>query len=429
MIKRILPKSQFGKGVLTLMTGTSVAQFLPVLVSPILTKLYTPLDMGVFTLYFSISTIFSLLATARYEMAIVLPEDEYESINLLGLSLFFSVVTAAISLVLTLFLRQAVAHFFKEQDLAFFLWFLPVTILCTGIFQSFYYYALRHKEFRAITISRVFQNVLLVMLSLLLGYLGNRGGMISGLIAGQVLGCLLMAWFVLKENKGLWYKLSHREMRKQAHKHRDFPRINIMHVLVDAVQFNGATFLISRFYGNNVLGWYGLSLRALRAPSGVIGSAMSQAMYPQLAQQYNQGQNIQPLVKKMMRRLAVIALPLILILLLFAPWLFAKIFGSGWRMAGVYTQILLPWMFFNFIVSPVSQLPYVLGRQKMFFLLSTAGNLSAFGGLFLAGYLHWQEQAALAIYGGISALLMILVMAWIYRIASTHKKKDATESV
>lgn len=422
MLKKFLPKSEFGKGVLTLMTGTSIAQFLPVLVSPILTQLFTPHDMGVFTLYFSISTIFSLLATARYEIAIVLPKDEHEAINLVGLSLFFSVLVSIIGLLLISFFGHWTANFFKEEDLKLFLWFLPVTILTTGVFQSFYYYALRHNKFSSITISRVTQNLILVGVSLLLGYFGFHSGMITGLIVSQICGCLLMAFFVIKENKGLLYQFSHREMRTQAIVHKDFPRINILHVLVDAIQFNGASFLVSKFYGNIVLGWYGLSLRALRAPSGVIGSALSQALYPRLAEAYNKGENVQPMVIQAMKQLALIALPFILILLFFAPWLFQTIFGTQWRIAGVYTQILLPWMFFNFIVSPVSMLPFILGRQKVFFIISSIGNLSAFTGLFLAGYSNCSVNVALGIYGAITALLMIIVTIWIYRISAIRKQ-------
>lgn len=422
MIKKILPKSEFAKNVLTLMTGTSIAQLLPVLVSPILTALYSPHDMGVFTLYFSISTIFSLLATARYEMAIVLPNDERESINLVGLSLFFSVLISVLGLLLICFFGNWTAEFFKEDELKIFLWFLPLTILSTGIFQTFYYYSLRHKKFSAITYSKIIQNVTLVVLSIILGLYKSQSGMITGLIVGQIIGCFFMVYFVLRENKKLWNELSHLEMRKQAKIHKDFPRINIFHVLIDSVQFNGASFLISYFYGNAILGWYGLSLRALRAPSGVIGSALSQVLYPRLAQAYNNGENIKPLVKKSMIQLAIIVLPLTIILLFFAPALFAFVFGERWRMAGVYTQILLPYMFFNFIVSPVSQLPFVLGKQKMFFIISSVGNICSFASLFIAGYMLFNEKIALGIYGAISAMLMVVVSFWIYKIAETQKQ-------
>ena len=50
MINKLKPKSEFAKNVLTLMTGTTIAQAIPIAISPILTRLYTPEDFGVFNL-------------------------------------------------------------------------------------------------------------------------------------------------------------------------------------------------------------------------------------------------------------------------------------------------------------------------------------------------------------------------------------------
>ncbi len=44
MINKLKPKSEFSKNVLTLMTGTTIAQAIPIAISPILTRIYTPED-------------------------------------------------------------------------------------------------------------------------------------------------------------------------------------------------------------------------------------------------------------------------------------------------------------------------------------------------------------------------------------------------
>ena len=48
MIKLFKPKSEFSRNVLTLMTGTTIAQAIPIAISPILTRIYTPEDFGLF---------------------------------------------------------------------------------------------------------------------------------------------------------------------------------------------------------------------------------------------------------------------------------------------------------------------------------------------------------------------------------------------
>jgi O-antigen/teichoic acid export membrane protein len=51
-----------------------LGQAITVLVSPILTRLYTPEDFGVFGVYASILGIVTVVASLRYEYALPLPE-------------------------------------------------------------------------------------------------------------------------------------------------------------------------------------------------------------------------------------------------------------------------------------------------------------------------------------------------------------------
>ena len=83
-------KSDFKKNVLTLMAGTTIAQAIPIAISPILTRLYSPEEFGLFALFLAIVSIFGVVATMRYEMAIVQPEKSEDAINLVFLSAIIS---------------------------------------------------------------------------------------------------------------------------------------------------------------------------------------------------------------------------------------------------------------------------------------------------------------------------------------------------
>ena len=60
MLTKLKLKSEFTRNVLTLMTGTTIAQAIPIAINPILTRLYTPEDFGVFALFIAITSIFEL---------------------------------------------------------------------------------------------------------------------------------------------------------------------------------------------------------------------------------------------------------------------------------------------------------------------------------------------------------------------------------
>ena len=90
MINKLKPKSEFSRNVLTLMTGTTIAQAIPIAISPILTRIYTPEDFGMFALYMSVASILSVVATGRYELAIMLPKKDEDAVNIVALSIIIS---------------------------------------------------------------------------------------------------------------------------------------------------------------------------------------------------------------------------------------------------------------------------------------------------------------------------------------------------
>jgi len=76
MLNKLKPKSDFSKNVLVLMTGTTIAQAIPIAISPILTRLYSPEDFGVFALFVAITSVFGSVANGRYDLAIMLPKKD-----------------------------------------------------------------------------------------------------------------------------------------------------------------------------------------------------------------------------------------------------------------------------------------------------------------------------------------------------------------
>ena len=103
-------KGEFFKNVVTLMTGTIAAQLFTVAVSPILTRLYTPADFGVFALFTAMNAVLSIVAAARYETAIMLPRDDGDALNIVVLS-------GVITLIFTTLLQTGI-FLFEAQIVA-----------------------------------------------------------------------------------------------------------------------------------------------------------------------------------------------------------------------------------------------------------------------------------------------------------------------
>jgi O-antigen/teichoic acid export membrane protein len=99
MLQKLKPKSEFSRNVLTLMTGMMIAQAIPIAISPILTRIYTPEDFGLLALFLAIFSILSIIATGRYELAIMSPESDDEAKDIVFLSILVALFVFLITVI------------------------------------------------------------------------------------------------------------------------------------------------------------------------------------------------------------------------------------------------------------------------------------------------------------------------------------------
>jgi O-antigen/teichoic acid export membrane protein len=150
--------------------------------------------------------------------------------------------------------------------------------------------------------------------------------------------------------------------------------------------------LIAANLGPAAAGFWGLSLRYLKAPATLVGSAVSQALYPKLAA-------AGPIpdaagrvaVRLVMAGLALLALPLVLLLWLLGPWLFAKLFGSAWREAGELARALALYIGLHFVASPLSVVTMCWEAQAWALKLALVGQVVFLAAL--AAGLYWDGLA------------------------------------
>ncbi|MGI6455386.1 MAG: lipopolysaccharide biosynthesis protein [bacterium] len=148
-----IKKSSFAGDVLKLVSGTTFAQGLLVLASPLLARLYAPEDFGVLALYISITSIVGVIACLRYELAIMLPESDGEAANLLGVSLLFTAVITGLSTLVIWLWGESLLLWLNAPGMTPYLWLIPLTILLDGVFHALNYWNSRTKHFGRLSIA------------------------------------------------------------------------------------------------------------------------------------------------------------------------------------------------------------------------------------------------------------------------------------
>jgi O-antigen/teichoic acid export membrane protein len=385
---------EFGRKVVTVAGGTAVAQGILVMSLPILAWFYSTDAFGIQAVFVSLTTIFSIVATGRFEMAIVLPEKDSKATALVSLSVFTTFFLSLLFGLICFWAGKWIEQAIHSPGLNQVILLLPLSIFGTSLFQIFSNWGLRKKAFKLISVARVVQNLLALLFALGFAIGGNKEqGLIWGYALGQLLGGISMAivsllWTDFKPN---FQSLP--ELAKLVSDHRRFPGINAVHALADSAFNNGLTFIISILFGSSVVGLYSISYRLLRIPLAFIGASIAQVLFPEFAELSNTQRLEKKDVVQPVRKILWIALPFFAGIAALAPLIISLLLGKEWEEAGTIAQLLCPWLFFNFLFSPLSNLPTVIGKQFPFFLITLVGNLLSLVVLFVSAKVfpsyHW----------------------------------------
>lgn len=373
-------KGDFVKSVTVLMTGTLIAQFVSYGVSPIISRMYNQAEMADLNLFMRAVGFISALATARFELSLPLPKQDSHSYLLFRLSLKIALIT----LLACTFLGVL---YVLINSTSFDYFFFGLLILVSSFFVVFINlgtnWSIRKGNFKSIAFSRISNSI--VSNGLRIGFGLFQWGSI-GLILATFIGHVVSSLGFIKN-----YFQSRTIFKNYASKkktvaliteYREFPLVSLPHVLVDLGRDLIVAFLVIYFFGKEIFGSYSYALIMLSVPIAIIGQAIGQVFFKKCSDVINEGKDVLPLIFKTMKLLLVISFFPFTILFFFGEPIFGFVFGEEWRVAGYYSEILAIYMFFNFLVSPISNLPIILKRQKAYFfigLVNTFSQLIAFG--------------------------------------------------
>lgn len=382
------------RATLTLMAGGALAQALPLLLGPLLTRLYAPAQFGVYHLFAAVAANVAVVACARYEHALPLARDDDEARALVALC------RRVLLGVIGVCALAASAWAWVVGD-PWPLW-LPAAVGALGWLSLATLAAMRAQRFAALAASRVVQHGGGAVLQALAGALGAG---LWGLLVAPI-GATLAAAAWLRPRLAPSARVSRAELGDAARRHRDFPLLNTPHAFLGALQDTLAVALIAAWQGPAAAGFWGLALRYLKAPATLVGGAVSQALYPALTAGGTTTSQGRASVRRVMRMLVLVALPMVLALWAFAPIAFAAAFGEAWREAGELARALALYIGLHFVASPLSVATMAWGAQAWALKLSLVGQalfVAALAlGLWLGGLngAGWAVSAAMTLYFG-----------------------------
>lgn len=346
----------------TLLSGTVLGQILAIITAPIISRLYSPDQMGVYTLFISVFMTVVPVAGLRYDLAIVLPKSHANARLLRNtITIIVGVVSMAATIIFFIF-GDAIARWVGHPALGPWLSLGGVAIFTLAQVNSYNYWFTRTLQYKAISINKVQMSGSIAGFQILFSFLSFGG--IAGLIVGHVMGQgLAMSTLMYKGAKKSGDEDKATATRKQMlRRYRKMPLLNAPNALVDAIRLNGINLLIGSIYSANAVGQFGQAWRLMQAPVTLITGAVSQVFFQRFS--VTEPGKMEDAVRKSVKYSLVCAIAPFVLLAVIAPWLFPWFLGNGWEQSGYIGQALVPWLFINVATSPISTVFIVTERQQ-----------------------------------------------------------------
>ncbi|MCO6499783.1 MAG: oligosaccharide flippase family protein [Vicingus serpentipes] len=364
MLKKLLNKSELLKNTLTLISGTAVAQLIPIALQPFLRRIYTPEDFGVLAIYSSVFSIIVVVAAGKYETTVVLPKEDEEANHLALGAILFSFVFNSLLLITFLLSGNYIINYFDfPPEMNTWIYFVPLSIFLISSYRALNNWLIRKKEFKKSSVNKVVRRLAEGTIQLGLGLTTIGKGLIIGTIIGDLSNFLIGLKQSQKTELRLTFNL--KNIKKILKKYNNFPIYSALPSLLNTIGLFLPIIIINKFYSQEITGYVDLSRQMLALPIALISITISQVLLQKIAENRNYNQFVLPLIVKTSLSLSIISVLGIIIIILFGNPLFEFAFGSEWGYSGEISKILVFAYAIKFIVSPLSSVFISLEKIKM----------------------------------------------------------------
>jgi len=357
------------KNMAVLASGAVVARVIGLASIPLLTRIYTPENFGVLSVFMATLAMISPFATLRYSVAIPLLRNHAIAANLLAITIVILCLVSILSLIIFSFFSIEIFQMLSLDNMIEYWWIFPIAIFGSGLYEILKSWFIRQKNFKILAKTDIYVAFSGSIIKIGMGLIGYKsmglliGGAFVGLIGSAAL--LLKSYNSLKVYKK-FLRLS--RIRLLFLHYSEYPKYRLPSQFLLVLSIQAPFLMLTSFFGTEVVGQFSLALMVLNTPIALLGSSMGQAYYAEIAKiGKKQPSAILQITKDVVKKLFLFSLAPFFLLLLMAPLLFSWIFGEVWYMAGEFARALSVYLVAAFISAPLVNVFSVF--EKQFLLL------------------------------------------------------------
>ena len=414
MMKKLLDPirnpTNFSKNVAKVTSGSAIAAAVYFIGIKFITTLYTTEDIGSYGLLTSIVTIFSAVATFKYEAAIPIADSGQNRFHTAWVSLIALVAFVALMGFIFWVAGAWMLSFLNAVSLLPYIHLIVLGIFAKGLFQMGQLVLLSWKRFTSLSQLKVLQAVLVQAIAIGYGwYAADLMGLYLGFLIGNIIAGLLSVRHLISEAD----KVNLSAVRHLAHHYQKFPIINTPTTLINSFSAQLPVLMLSRYHSPELVGFYTIAVKLIDSPMNIVAQSVSQVYLKAASDSFNSSvQSLQKTYGTTVRKMALIGIGPVLLAAVLAPWIVTFILSEEWLVSGYIVQILLLMKYFQFINLPVSATFAIINKQEVALYLVIVSIVMRVLAMYVFRDNEYYMIAALSVTG---ALFYLLYNGLIYR--------------
>lgn len=392
---------------------TAFGQLTFVLALPFLSRLFTPADFGLFTVYLSIVNICGPIAGLKFDSALYGAASRDHARPVLALAICtVAVISLVAAIVLVIFGARFSATLAQSAEMGL---LTPAGVLLTGLWSTTSAWAVRCNAMSTLAIARFLQPAALAVLQLAAGLAGYSA---VSLVVAHLLSHVLYSSYILARTL---HASDIREvffpgvslLATQAKQNRMFPLFVMPAIVASQLVANAPPILLGSIFGAEVAGHCGMAYRMVFAPVAVVSLSLGHVFTSEVCRGAGT-RAVRALAGKIvLASLALVCLPVLLFGAL-APSFAGILLGAKWATIGQTVFAFSVLAAAQALAAPFVEITSIYRFQWLRFVVEMRTSALVFAAIFIGAKMDMSALATIwmmSLAGAVGTLIG-LVSVW-----------------
>lgn len=402
-------------------SGLSILGQLTVVAAiPLLTRLYSPSDFGVFMIYLGAVNILAATAALRLHVSLYVVAMGEEAHAALKLALIAIATTSLLTAGSGALLSASVPEWLLGL-----VYLVPIGMAATALVDVLNCWCLRRGHLHDFAIGKLVSPVFMTLSQLSFGVLRWGGeSMVLAHILSQIvlIGFLSIRLFTWSE-VGAAARVPWRNVIDMAEREYKFPLFDLPATVLGFSILNLPAILFGTFFGASVAGHFGVATRLLSSPISLVAGPLSNVFVAEAIESKGSDQSYRSGLFLVLLTGALITLPALVVGAM-APYFVVPLLGTDWAPTGKLIAAMALMGGAQALSTPVQEVSTLLRRQGLRLVVDTISAFLVFTPI-VAGIYRELEPLhiiyAMSAGGAAGYLIKTVVSLFLLRANSRQK--------